>query len=398
MHLDRRASFAHNPDNSLGHAGVGEVPVFQPHIGLDTLQAVTDALTTGWLGSGPLTQAFEEGIARYLALDGRTVVATNTGTSALHLALLAAGVGAGDEVLVPAFNFVADHQAITATGAQPVFCDIREDNLGIDCTSAEALVSPRTKAVMPLHFAGIPCDIDGVYALAARHGLRVIEDATHAFGTRHRGQQIGHGGDLTCFSFDPVKVITCIDGGAVVSGHASETERIRQMRQLGIDRDTMPVYQNPRAWDYDVVSPGFRYHLSDIHASIGLSQLRRVDEFVANRRAYCRLYNELLRDVDGIVIPRFDAADAAPFIYYVRVLGGRRKAVMARLRSDGIASGIHFTPVHTSAFYRKCRTGDLVVTERVGEEVMTLPLHSFMREDVVRRIAGLIAGFIRTEA
>jgi dTDP-4-amino-4,6-dideoxygalactose transaminase len=386
----------HNPDNPLGHHAAVEVPVFQPHIGIDTVRAVTDALAAGWLGSGPLTQEFEESIARYLALDGRSAVATNTGTSALHLALLVAGVGAGDEVLVPAFNFVADHQAITATGAQPVFCDVREDNLGIDCESAERLVSPRTKAVIPLHFAGIPCDIDGVYALAARHDLRVIEDATHAFGTVHGGRRIGSRGDLTCFSFDPVKVVTCVDGGAVITGNPSEVERLQQMRQLGIDRDAAPVYRNPRAWDYDIVSIGFRYHLSDIHASIGLSQLRRVDEFVANRRAYCRLYSDCLRGVDGIVTPPFDSTEAAPFIYYVRVLNGGRKEMMARLRQDGIATGIHFTPVHTKTLYSASRAGDLSVTERVGEEVMTLPLHSFMREDVVRRIAGIVADFART--
>jgi dTDP-4-amino-4,6-dideoxygalactose transaminase len=246
---------------------------------------------------------------------------------------------------------------------------------------------------MPLHFAGIPCDIEGVYALAHRYGLRVIEDATHAFGTLHAGRRIGSGGDITCFSFDPVKVVTCIDGGAVVTSNASEAERVRQMRQLGSDRDTVPLYRNPRAWDYDVVSVGFRYHLSDIHAGIGLSQLRRVDEFVANRQAYCRLYNELLRDVDGIVTPPFDEVEAAPFIYYIRVLDDRRDAMMARLRREGIATGIHFAPVHTKTFYRGCRAGNLEVTERVGAQVMTLPLHSFMREDVVRRIATTVADF-----
>jgi len=382
-----------NPDNPLGFAADFEIPVFQPHIGVDTIQAVTDAFAVGWLGMGAATKAFEEGIAAYLGLTGRQVVATNTGTSALHLALLVAGVGPGDEVIVPSFNFVADQQAITMAGAQPVFCDIRADNLGVDCAKVEPLISPRTKAIIVLHFAGIPCDLDGVYALARRHHLRVIEDATHAFGSRYNGRPIGSFGDITCFSFDPVKIITSIDGGAVVVNTPEEAERLHHMRLLGIDRDTTERYKNRRAWDYDVVGPGFRYHLTNINAAIGLSQLRRVDEFIANRQFYCRLYNEMLAAVEDIITPQTDYRDVSPFIYYVRVVNGARQAFMAHLRERGIATGIHFLPVHRFTFYQNCRAGDLSVTERVGDEVVTLPLHSFMRTELVERIARTIAEF-----
>lgn len=384
----------YNPDNPLGHAGT-EIPVFQPHIGVDTIKAVTDAFQLGWLGMGSITREFEDAIAQVLELNDRRVVATNTGTSALHLALLVAGVGPGDEVIVPSFNFVADAQAITATGAEPVFCDIREDNLGIDCAKAADLVSPRTRALLPLHYAGIPCDLDGVYRLAQERNLRVVEDAAHAFGTRYRGKRIGGFGDLTCFSFDPVKIVTCIDGGAVVTGSVDDVPALQQMRLLGIDKDTVERYKNRRAWEYDVLRQGFRYHLTNINASIGLSQLRRFEEFLENRRRYCRLLNRLLSDVPEIVTPRTDFEDVSPFIYYVRVRDGRRSALIEYLRNRGIATGIHFLPIHEHAFYRRFRRGDLSVTEQVGKEILTLPLHSFMRDAVLEAIASAVREFFR---
>ena len=257
------------------------IPVFQPHIGVDTIKSVVDALHAGWLGMGAITQAFEQGIARYLGLQGRHVLATNTGTSALHLGLLAAGVGPGDEVITPAFNFVADHQAIVATGAAPVLCDVEDVTLGLDPDKVAALVGPRTKAIVPLHFGGVAGRVKELYAVAERHRLRIVEDATHAFGTRVDGRPIGSFGDVTCFSFDPVKVITSIDGGAVIVGDNGDIDRLRHWRFLGIDRETLARYQNSRAWEYDVVSQGFRYHLTNINAAVGLSQLARVDEFIA---------------------------------------------------------------------------------------------------------------------
>jgi dTDP-4-amino-4,6-dideoxygalactose transaminase len=364
--------------------------VFQPAIGVDTIKAVVDALDAGWLGMGAITQAFEDGIAEFLGLRQRWALATNTGTSALHLGLLAAGVGAGDEVITPAFNFVADHQAVIATGAAPVLCDIDERTLGLDPEKAELLVGPRTKAILPLHFGGVPAQVDALYRLAERRGLRVVEDATHAFGTRVGGRAIGAFGDVACFSFDPVKVITAIDGGAVVVGDAATLEQLRRWRFLGIDRETHERYKNSRAWEYDVVSEGFRYHMTNINASIGLSQLARADEFIASRRRACRLYNQLLGGVEGIRVPATDFADVSPFIYVIRVPAEQRDGLVAHLRARGIATGIHFLPAQEFSFLKGCRRGDLAVTERVAREVITLPLHSFMAEETVRRVVHAI--------
>jgi len=375
---------------SVTEPGPAPIPVFQPHVGVDTIKAVVDALHLGWLGMGAITQAFEEGIARFLGLNGRNVLATNTGTSALHLGLLVAGVGPGDEVITPAFNFVADHQAIIATGAAPVLCDVDDAALGLDPDKAEALIGPRTKALLPLHFGGVAGSVKELYGLAERHRLRVVEDATHAFGTRVEGQAIGSFGDVTCFSFDPVKVITSIDGGAVVVGGAAELQRLRHFRFLGIDRETLERYKNSRAWEYDVVSQGFRYHMTNINAAVGLSQLARVEEFIAGRRHACRLYNQLLAGVAGVRCPATDFEDVSPFIYTVRVPAHRRNRLIEHLRRRGIATGIHFLPAQDFTYLRGCRRGDLRVTERVTGEILTLPLHTSMADATVERVANAI--------
>jgi dTDP-4-amino-4,6-dideoxygalactose transaminase len=363
---------------------------------VDTIKAVVDALHAGWLGMGAVTQAFEEGIARFLGLQGRHVLATNTGTSALHLGLLVAGVGPGDEVITPAFNFIADHQAIIATGAAPVLCDIEDASLGLDPDRAEALIGPRTKAIMPLHFGGLPGRLKELYALAERHRLRVVEDATHAFGSRVDDRPIGSFGDVTCFSFDPVKVITAIDGGAVVVGEAAELERLRHFRFLGIDRETLERYKNSRAWEYDVVSQGFRYHMTNINASVGLSQLARVDEFIAERRRSCRLYSRLLAGVAGVRCPATDFEDISPFIYTVRVPADHRDALIAHLRRRGIATGIHFLPAQDFTHLKACRRGDLRITERVTREILTLPLHTLMADATVERVTDAIREHLGT--
>jgi dTDP-4-amino-4,6-dideoxygalactose transaminase len=370
-----------------------KIPVFAPHIGVDTIKHVTDALDVGWLGMGATTKEFEERIAEFLGLKDRFVVVTNTGTSAFHIALRAAGIGPGDEVITPSFNYVADHQAIRAAGAEPVMCDVRDDNLGIDCEKAEALITKRTRAIDPLHFAGIPCDMDGVYRLADKYGLRVLEDATHAFGTLNQQRKIGSFGDITWFSFDPVKIVTSIDGGCVVVNSEAELENLQRMRLLGVDKDTTERYKNRRAWDYDVVSEGYRYHLTNIMASVGVSQIKRVDEFIASRQRVCRQYNDAFGPVAGLRIPQSDFVGVSPFIYSLRVLKGKREALIAYLNDRHIDVGVHFIPVHKHRYFAQSRRGDMTVTDKVVDEVLTLPLHSNMKPEFVERVIAGVTGF-----
>ncbi len=370
-----------------------KIPVFVPHISVDTLKHLTDAFDVGWLGMGAFTKEFEDRIAAYLGSTTRKVVATNTGTSALHIGLLAAGVKPGDEVITASFNYVADHQAITAAGGEVVMCDINDDNLGIDCEKAEKLVTEKTKAIIPLHFAGIPCDIGNVYTLAEKHNLRVVEDCCHAFGSTVDGRKIGSFGDIACFSFDPVKVITSIDGGAVVVNSEKEMENLRHLRLLGVDKDTTLRYKNQRAWDYDVVCQGFRYHMTNILASVGISQIKRVDEFIESRRRVCKAYNEAFKALEGVKVPQTDFSNVSSFIYSLRILDARRERLIDFLRSKDIDTGIHFVPVHKHTFYKNSRHGDMSVTERVVNEVLTLPLHSNMKQQYVERVIDGVCEF-----
>lgn len=370
-----------------------KIPVFSPSVGEDTKQHVNDALDVGWLGMGATTKELEERISDFLELQDRYVVTTNTGTSALHIALLVAGIGPGDEVITPSFNYVADHQAIRMTGASVVMCDICEDNLGIDCKKAEMLINKKTKAIIPLHFAGIPCDQKGVFELAKKYNLRVIEDAMHAFGTTIDNKKIGSYGDITCFSFDPVKIITSIDGGCVVVNSKEEAERLQKLRLLGVDKDTTERYKNKRAWDYDVISEGYRYHLTNIMASVGISQIKKINTFITNRQKICQEYNQAFKEIKDIKIPQSDFSNISPFIYSLRILNDKRDDLIKHLDKLEIDVGIHFIPVHKHKYFSNSKFGNMKVTEQIVKEVLTLPLHSNMKTNHIQRIIQGITGF-----
>jgi len=372
---------------------MSSIPVFVPATGADTIKAVVDALAEGWLGMGRLTKEFEKAVAEFLGLSSRRVVAVNTGTSALHIALRLAGVGPGDEVITTSFNYVADHQAIRMCGAEPVMADIIEPNLGLDPASAERLIGPRTRALLPLHFAGLPADLGSIYQLAHDHGLRVVEDGCHAFGTTVAGRAIGSTGDLACFSFDPVKVVTSLDGGCVVVPDAAGEDQLRLYRFLGVDKETHLRYKNARAWEYDVVSDGFRYHLNSVSAAVGLSQMARIGEFIESRRAVCTIYSDTFSRLSWCAPVASSFTTVSPFIYSLRVLDGRRPAFIRHMDEHGVATGIHFIPVHRHTHFRDCRTDDLTTTNRVCEEVVTLPLHSLMPPHVINRVVEAVMSF-----
>jgi dTDP-4-amino-4,6-dideoxygalactose transaminase len=372
--------------------GRDTIPVFMPHLGIDTLKAVTDAFNVGWIGMGATTREFEQALQAYLETD-RHVVATMTGSAALHLGLLLAGVGPGDEVILPSFNFIADVQAILWCGGEPVFCDIDPRTLALDPLRVVELITPRTRAIMPLHFAGMVGDLDAIYAIARDHHLRVVEDATHALGSSHHDKHIGSFGDITCFSFDPVKIITCLDGGAVVCRREEDVTSLHRLRLLGIDKDTAERYRNRRAWDYDVTEVGHRCHMTNINAAIGLSQLARLDEFMENRRRVCAAYHDAFADMDWLLTPDTDFDDVGPFIYTVRVVDGWRDAFIEHLRQRGIDTGIHFLPCHHKTLCAKMRRGPMIVTDEIGSQIVTLPLWSIMPDEIMHRVIDGVASF-----
>jgi dTDP-4-amino-4,6-dideoxygalactose transaminase len=372
-----------------------KIPVFVPSIGEDTKKHLNEAIDIGWLGMGSASKEFEDRISDFLELDDRFVAVVNTGTSALHIALLTAGVGPGDEVITTSFNYVADHQAIKMTGADVVMCDIRDNNLGIDCRKAEELISKKTKAIIPLHFAGIPCDQEGVFNLAKKYNLRVIEDAMHAFGTEINEKKIGSYGDITCFSFDPVKIVTSVDGGCVIVNSKEELEKLYHLRLLGVDKDTVQRYKNNRAWDYDVVNQGFRYHMNTISASVGISQIKQTKKFIESRQKTCQRYNNAFKEISDLKIPQTDFSNISPFIYSLRILNGKRDNIIEFLKIQNIDVGIHFIPVHKHKYFKNSKFGNMDITNKVVNEVLTLPLHSFMKEEYVQRVIKAIVDFFR---
>ncbi len=372
------------------------IPMYKPLLEHEEIRAATEALELGWLGMGSYVAEFEKRLHAYLELgNDRHLAAVSTGHAALHLGLLLAGVGEGEEVITPSFNNVSDFQAIRATGANPVFCDIHPDTLCIDVDRAEELVGDRTKAVIVMDYGCNLVDYDAVERLANERGLRVIHDAAHSFGSSIGGRKIGSFSDICIFSFDPVKNITCIDGGALVVRTMEELEAIHEMRLIGMGQSPDVMYKNQRAWTYDVRRVGYRYHLANLHAAIGLAQLEKVQAISATRRASGAALRDAFSDVEELDCSSADFEEITPFLFYVLVPAERREAFRAYLKDQGIDTGIHWQPGHHFTLFKECRRGPLEVTEDVAKRIVSLPLHAKMPQADVNRIIEAVRGFFR---
>jgi len=372
------------------------IPMYKPLIEKEEINAAKEALEMGWLGMGGYVARFEEAIKQYVGASNRYVAAVSTGHAALHLGLLAAGVGPGDEVITPSFNNVADFQAILVTGAEPVFCDIDDNTLCIDMNKAEELVSPSTRAIIVMDYGCMLCDHNTVVEFARKHGVRVIHDAAHSFSSKYKGQMVGSFSDICMFSFDPVKNITSIDGGALIVQTEEELRMIHEMRLIGMGQPAAVMYKNERAWTYDVQRIGFRYHMANLHAAIGLAQLKKIQVITESRRFAARYLTEKLAKVPEVSVPKTDFSDITPFLYYVRIQETRREAFREHLRMLGVETGIHWQPGHWFTLFGKCRKGDLSVTDRVGKEIVSLPLHSCMSLESLDRIVGAVMSFFES--
>jgi dTDP-4-amino-4,6-dideoxygalactose transaminase len=371
------------------------IPLYRSLIETEEVEAGSAELAAGWLGMGQSVSAFEEAVHRAVDAGGRGTVAVSTGHAALHLAMVVAGAGPGTEVIVPAFTHLADVQAIVAVGAEPVFCDIDPLTLCIDVDRAAELVGPATRAVVLMDYGPHLCDHDAAAALADERGLRTVHDAAHAFGSAYHGRPVGSFSDVCIFSFDPVKALTAIDAGIVVVRDEIEMHRLRHLRLLGSDQPVTASYRNEKTWDYDAVDIGYRYHLSNVHAAVGLAQIAKLDRIRTTRQAACRRYQERLKAVEGVGLPPTDFDDVNPFRYYIRVAPGVRDNLRAHLADRGIGTGIHWRPAHLHTRFRGFRQGPLAITEQVGEEIISLPLHSAMPAAVVDRVCDEVAAYFR---
>ncbi len=347
-------------------------------------------LQDGYLGMGKEVQKFEEELQKFLKTD-RGVACVNSGTAALHLAV-ASVAKPGDEVLVQSLTYVATFQAISAAGAVPVACEINPETMAIDLKDAEKRITSRTRAIMPVHYASDPGNLDEIYAFAKARNLRVIEDAAHAFGTVYNKKLIGSFGDIACFSFDGIKNITCGEGGAVVSADKDVIQHVQDARLLGVHKDTEKRYQGQRSYDFDVKIQGYRYHMSNVMAAIGRVQLKKFPRFKKARQFLAKRYDKMLAEIKGIELFEKDYSNIAPHIFAIKVVDGRRDKLRRFLGSKGVECAIHYYPNHFLSYYSKPGLS-LPVSEKIYKQILTIPLHPDLSIAQQDRIIKLIKDF-----
>jgi dTDP-4-amino-4,6-dideoxygalactose transaminase len=363
------------------------LPFTRPTIGEDELAAVSEVLTSGWLTSGPRVVEFEAALEAYVG-GGVSVRVFNSGTSALEASLLAAGIGPGDEVIVPAMSFVATANVVLRVGASPVFVDVDLQTRAMDARVAEAAISPRTRAVIPVHFAGLAAELDEIYSLARLYRLVVIEDAAQAIGTSYKDRRVGSAGNPVCFSFHPNKNITTIEGGAVGLASLLFCKRLERIRFHGIERSPDGAMDVPE-W-------GGKLNMPDVGAALGLAQLRRLDELNERRRELAERYLRRLPRHPALVMPA-NGAGHSWHMFCVCLdfssLGTTRRDVIAAFQQRNVGLGIHYPAIHLFSLYRRLGygAGDFPVAERIGEQTLTLPLFPTMRERDVEQVCEVFA-------
>lgn len=365
-------------------------------IGEAEKNAVLKVLDEEYLGMGLQVQEFENALSNFF---GKPAICVVNGTAALQLAVQACGIKAGDEVLVPSLTYVSSFQAISATGATPVACDVNGFSLTMDLKDAESRMTRRTRAIMPVHYSGGVGDLQEVYEFAKKHSLRVIEDAAHAFGTSYNGSRVGHMGDICCFSFDGIKNITSGEGGCIVTDDETILQGVKDARLLGVEKDTEKRYTGQRSWEFNVSNQGWRYHMSNIMAAIGIEQLKRFDEFAFKRQKYAKLYDQLFEDSLRIKPLNNDYNLIVPHIYVVRIKDLKDRKVLQEtlLNEWNIQTGIHYQPNHWLSLYNKPDLKGFPVTDEIFPQMLTLPLHPDLNTLDIEYIAQVLMKIISND-
>jgi perosamine synthetase len=368
------------------------IPMARPFVGERELERVREVFQSGWLGEGHVTAEFERAISSFTGSE--YVVAVNTGTSALHLALHALGVGPGAEVVLPSMTFASDPQAVAMCGANPVFCDIDLHTLNADPKSIKDKITSRTRAIMPTDFAGLPCDVGAIRRVIGNSDIRIIRDASHSFGSRLDGKVLGahNDEDATCFSFDPIKNLTCGEGGAILVKSKGIADALRSQKVLGIDRDSGPVGLGQKKVHGHVIQRGFRYHMSNINAAIGLAQLEQFSGFCARRQELAMRYDQLLKDHQHICLFDRDYEAIVPFMYVIRVDAKFRDLLAQFLADKGVHADLRYFPAHLQGFWQQTHI-KLPVTEMVAAEMLSLPMYHGMTISQVEFVVDMIETF-----
>lgn len=376
------------------------IPFAKPDLGAAEMDAVRAVLESGWLTTGERVHEFEAAFAA--AVGARHAVAVNSCTAALHLALEAIDLRPGDEVIIPAYTFTATAEVVLYCGATPVLVDVDAHTLNIDPRRVAAAVSPRTRAIIPVHFGGLAADLDAMRAVAESRGIAIIDDAAHAFPSRYNGRFVGAISDITCFSFYATKTITTGEGGMLCTDDDAHAARCRLMSLHGISHDAWKRYRAEGSWYYQVVAPGFKYNMTDIAAALGLAQLGRAEAMRARRQEIATRYNGAFGDGE-FELPAFgDARDHAWHLYPLRLSrGADRDAFVDALRARGVGASVHFIPLHLHPFYRD-RYGftpsSFPVSTAEYEREVSLPIYSAMSDADVEAVIDAVTATARGAA
>ncbi len=360
------------------------LPYCLPVIEKEEIAAVVDTLKSDWITTGPKTHRFEELFEEYVGC--KHAIAVSSCTAALHLPLVAAEIGPGDEVITTPFTFAATVNVIVQQGAKPVLVDIRRDTYNLDPDKLEAAITSKTRAIIPVHYAGQPCDMAPVIDIARRHHLMVIEDAAHALSAKYQGRNIGNIGDVTAFSFYATKIITTAEGGMATTNDDKTAEKMRILSLHGISADAWNRYSPNGSWYYEILAPGFKYNMTDIQAAMGIEQLKKLDRLQDARKKIAAFYGNSFADVSEIVIPRVrpdveHSWHLYPILVNTDALSIDRKQFSDALKAENIGTSVHFIPIHLHPFYRQTfgfKEGDFPETEYVYNRIVSLPLYPRM--------------------
>jgi len=392
---------------SDGHVFINRdeaLPFFKPDVGEEEIAAVAEVLRSGWLTYGPKVRLFGQACADYLDVPCAVPVASCS--AGLFLTLKAMGIGPGDEVVLPSMTFIATLTAVIHCGARPVLADMDPDNLGLDPEAFARAITPQTRAVIPVHLAGHPCRIMEIIAIAQQHGIKVMEDAAHSFGAAVDGRRIGGFGDATVFSFYATKCITTGDGGLVTTANQDMADKLQLLSFHGMDGNAWQRYGDKGRWYYEVVALGYKFHLGDPAAALGLVQLGRSDAFMARRTEVALRFNQAFADLPGIKLPRqAEWAKHAWHLYVLRldpaVIDGGRDGLIKDLTANKIGSSVHFIPLHHHPAYRNEGaefTSVLPETEKYYREAVSLPLFPAMSDPDVEDVIEVVTGSIKRRA
>lgn len=366
---------------------IRNVAFHRPFFDEDEINQVTDAIRSGWWTIGPKTRQFETEFSKYIGVNDS--VAASSWTAAAHLALEAIGLKEGDEVILPAFTFTATAEIVRYFNAVPVLADIDPVTMNISPEAIARKITPKTKAIIPVHYGGLPADLDAIYDIAKANNLRVIEDAAHALPTRYKGKMIGSFGDIVCFSFYVTKTLATGDGGMISTNDEAVIERARVMRLHGMSRDAWERYSKTGSWYYDVVAPGFKYNMTELEAGLGIAQLKKVDELFRIRKEIAARYDEAFSKQEFAVLPpKVEGSESSYHLYPLRLrqeaLTINRAEFVEKLKDRGIVCGVHFIPLYRFTYYKElldCNPADYPSTEKTFEGIFSIPIFPGMSNE-----------------